>query len=207
MEKIDKVIFSGSLSSLLRNSKSKFPNKNFLKSCEKKYNSIKNRLNKENNKIKIGFSWFSKRKHFGEAKSIKLNDFLPIFNIPNFLFINLQYDSNIKDIKKFSQKKNLNIISIQEIDLFNDLENTSALLSNLDLFITISSTTAHLAGALGVPTYLIKPKNHASFHYWFQPSFITPWYHSVKLFSQKKGTKETIQNIKKEIEKKFKINA
>ena len=65
----------------------------------------------------------------------------------------------------------------------------------MDLFVTVSNSTAHLAGAVGVPTFLIKPPNHATFHYWNQKNEKTPWYNSIKLFDNKNA----IQNIKKEI--------
>ena len=81
-------------------------------------------------------------------------------------------------------KNKINII--EKIDLYNDFESIAGLLCNLDLFITVSNSTAHLAGALGVPTWLIRPRNHAVFHYWNQPKELTPWYPSLKLFSYKR---------------------
>ena len=55
----------------------------------------------------------------------------------------------------------------------------------MDIFITISNSTAHLAGSLGVKTLLIKPYNYALFHYWNQKSNKTPWYNSVELIERK----------------------
>ena len=69
--------------------------------------------------------------------------------------------------------------------MYNDLESIASLLKSLDLFITVSNSTAHLAGALGIKTLLIKPTNHAVFHYWDQPSNKTPWYKSIKLIERK----------------------
>ena len=204
IKNIDKVILSSNLPSALRNSINDFPNKKFLMPNKSNLDFVKKILDKKNDKIKIGFSWLSKRKYFGDAKSIELKSLLPILQLSKFSFVNLQYNSNKKEIEKFSNKEKINIINISEIDLFNDFEKTAALLCNIDLFVTISSTTAHLAGALGVPTFLIKPKNNASFHYWFQPSNSTPWYPSVKLFSQNNGIEKTIKVIKTDIEKKFK---
>ena len=40
------------------------------------------------------------------------------------------------------------------------------LLKNLDLFITVSNSTAHFAGALGIPTILICPKKSSTYYYW-----------------------------------------
>ena len=132
-----------------------------------------------------------------------INSFLPILKMPEISFINLQYGNYEKEIEDLNTKEKLKIMNYPNIDLFNDFENLAALLVNLDLFITISSSTAHLAGGLGVPTWLIKPKNNASFHYWFQPNDKTPWYPSITLFSQTKGCKDTIKKIKNKISEKF----
>ena len=80
-------------------------------------------------------------------------------------------------------------------NLFNDLDSVAALLKNLDLFITVSNSTAHLAGSLGVKTLLIKPPNHCAFHYWNQPKDNTPWYNSIKIMSSDKGTEDVINKI------------
>ena len=88
---------------------------------------------------------------------------------------------------------------------FITFENVSALLSSLDLFITVSNSTTHLAGALNVPTLLIKPKSFAIFHYWNQPKDSTPWYSSIKLLEQTKNPKELIANLIKIIQLKIEL--
>ena len=119
--------------------------------------------------------------------------------------INLQYGDTSEELKKFNNKEKTDIKTIKDIDLFNDFESIAALLENLDLFITVSNSTAHLAGSLGIPTWLIKPKNHATFFYWNQNNNKTPWYNSIKIFSTKNKYEETILEIKKELIKKFRI--
>ena len=78
------------------------------------------------------------------------------------------------------------------------------MLKNLDLFINTGNSTSHVAGALGVESWTIKPQPHFSLHYWHQPGNTVPWYSNIKLFSIDKGWKNTIQNIKSELIKKFK---
>ena len=68
--------------------------------------------------------------------------------------------------------------------MFNNFSGLANLLKNLDLFVTVSNSTAHLASALGVRTILIKPANHASFHYWDYEDGKTPWYKSVNIISK-----------------------
>ena len=115
----------------------------------------------------------------------------------------MQYGDTKEELNTFKQKSNIEIINIDEVDLFNDFESIAALLKNLDLYIAVSNSTAHLSAALGVPTWIIKPKIHAVFHYWNQPNNTTPWYSSVKLFSYKNGWEETMQKIKQELLENF----
>ena len=69
--------------------------------------------------------------------------------------------------------------------MFNNFVGLANLLSNLDILVTVSNSTAHLAGALGVKTLLIKPANHASYHYWNYPDNNTPWYKSIRMIEKK----------------------
>ena len=86
------------------------------------------------------------------------------------------------------------------MDLYKNLVGVASLLKNLDLFISVSNSTAHLAGALGVKTLLIKPFNHATYHYWNQPNSKTPWYDSIMLINKENLNQE--QNIiKKNLDK------
>jgi len=203
LKNFDAVVYAGSLGKLFRNNIDDFSKNNFLSVDSKKYSEIQSMLNKIDNKPKIGISWRSKRKQYGEAKSIDLDLLKPILQLKQFTFINLQYGETKLEILEFNKKNNANIITFNNIDLFNDFESIAALLKNLNLFITVSNSTTHLAGALGVPTWLIKPKNHATFHYWNQPNNNTPWYSSIKIFSSQQNSTNTIANIKRELLKKF----
>ena len=152
---------------------------------------------------KIGISWISKRERYGKDKSINLNLLKPILKLQKYSFINLQYGDTKDELQDFEKNERIKIHAIQDIDLFNDFESIASLLKNLDLLISVSNSTAHVAAALGVPTWIIKPKNHATFHYWNQPKNTTPWYPSVKLYSYFDGWKKTIEMVKNDLEKKF----
>ena len=203
LKKFDYIIYAGSLGKLFRNNISDFNKKNFLIADKNKTQKISKKINRILKKIKIGISWRSKNETYGIDKSVDLNLFLPILNLDKFSFINLQYGNTKEELYNFKKNSNIEILNIDEIDLFNDFESIAALLKSLDLYIAVSNSTAHLAASLGVPTWIIKPKIHAVFHYWNQPSNKTPWYESVRLFSQEEGLEKTIQEIKKELLKKF----
>ena len=64
----------------------------------------------------------------------------------------------------------------------SDMADTAAALSTLDLVITIDSAVAHLAGGMGVPTWLMV--QHVADWRWLEGRSDTPWYPSVRLFRQ-----------------------
>lgn len=66
--------------------------------------------------------------------------------------------------------------------LLNDYGDTAAALSQLDLLISVDTAVAHLAGALGVPTWLLLPFN-ADWRWGLERDY-SPWYPSLRLFRQ-----------------------
>ena len=203
LNKFDKVIFAGSLGKIFRNKLEDFDQKPFLDIDPKQINKINNWLKNIKNDLLIGISWKSKNLDVGEVKSLELETLEPLLRNKNFTFINLQYGNTSDEVKKFEDKYNIKIITLKELDLFNDFESISIILKKLKLFISVSNSTAHLAGALGVETWLIKPAQHAVFHYWNQPDNQTPWYKSIKLYSFNKTWSNTVKNLCFDFDKKF----
>ena len=136
-------------------------------------------------KYKIGLSWKSFSDKFATDKSLNLKDLNKIFSLTNCDIFNLQYGVVEDEINSFNKNAKNKLLEIEGLDLFNDFEGIASLLKSLDVFVTISNSTAHLAGALGVKTILIKPENFAVFHYWNQKNNKTPWYSSVELVDKK----------------------
>jgi hypothetical protein len=54
----------------------------------------------------------------------------------------------------------------------------------LDLVITVSNTAAHVAGALGVPCWMLAPCGRATLWHWFAGRADSPWYPSMRIFRQ-----------------------
>lgn len=67
-------------------------------------------------------------------------------------------------------------------DTIADFTDTAALLAGVDLLITVDSAVAHLAGAMGVRTWLLLPANPD--YRWMLERTDTPWYPSVQLWRQ-----------------------
>jgi ADP-heptose:LPS heptosyltransferase len=64
----------------------------------------------------------------------------------------------------------------------SDFADTTTLISALDLVITIDTAVAHLAGALGKPTWVLLP--FASDWRWLRDRSDSPWYPTMRLFRQ-----------------------
>ena len=193
------VIMAGTLGRLFRNSIEDFPKYNYLVANPEVEKEILIKMNKISDKKKIGISWKSKREFLGEGKSLSLEVLSPLLCNDNFEFINLQYGDVEEEINAFNKKHNKKIHTLADVDLFNDFVRIIAVMKQLDLFISVSNSTTHLAGAANIKTCLIKPKAHALFHYWNQPTNSTPWYPSIKIFNQQKDPSRLINELKKEL--------
>ncbi len=181
---IDYVIYAGSLGKFYRKDISNFYKGAFMKIDEKNYEEMKKKLFVYKKKFKIGLSWKSFNNRYAIDKSLNLQDFKNIFKLTNCDIFNLQYGDVKDEIIKFNKNAKNKLLGVDNLDLYNDFESIASLLKSLDVFVSISNSTAHLAGSLGVKTILIKPDNFALFHYWNQKSNKTPWYNSIELVNK-----------------------
>ena len=179
LHEFDNILYAGSLTKYFRNKESDFNIKPYLKTSTKLDNEFNSILSKFNDKKKIGISWKSIFNIFGSLKSLELNDFIKLYN-QDRAFFNLQYGNNIKEINKFKESGK-SIYNFDNVDLFNDFNSLISILKNLDVFVTVSNSTAHFAGALGVPTILICPKKSSTYYYWDYEDGKTPWYNSISI--------------------------
>jgi len=140
----------------------------------------------KNKNKKIGLSWSSVNKSNGKDKSLPLIDYAPILNIPNLNFISLQYGDVIQDIQDTEKNLGINLYYDKNLDYFNDISKLSALIKECDYVVTTSNVTAHLAGSLGVKTFVLVPKSHGKMWYWFSQDDKCIWYPSIQLIHQSK---------------------
>lgn len=131
----------------------------------------------------IGISWRSSAENFAKEKSTALSEWVEILRTPGVRFINLQYGATAGELDNLKSKFGLEIEQPQ-IDLKNDLDGLAWLISSCSRVITVSSVVAHLAGALGVPTWVLVSAGTGKFWYWGLQSR-TPFYPSVELIRQK----------------------
>ena len=147
----------------------------YLKADEQKAEKYKKEFF-DNNKVKVGIFWQGNLKVF-PYRSMKLAEMSKLFELTNCQFYSCQKGDGIEQLKDYN-----NIIDLGST--FNDYTDTAAALKNLDILVTIDSSILHLAGAMGVKTYLLLPV--ASEWRWFEDTKTTPWYDSVEIFKQEK---------------------
>lgn len=137
--------------------------------------------------IKVGVSWWSPI----EAKNVPLEDFEPLYKSDDISCVNLQYGNKGNDA-----------LIRPQIDLNNDLDTIAAVINACDYVVTISNTVAHIAGALGKPTYLLLTNGKKRHFYWD-----LPFYSSVTRINKEDNQtwKEIIFKIKLDIENKANI--
>lgn len=119
------------------------------------------------------------------SKSVHLNYFAPLFELPNVSIYCLQFVHGLDQIANFAYKDKL----IQFDSSFDNANgrfmDTAALMHNLDLIISVDTGTCHLAAAMNIPTWIILP--YPSDWRWLLNRSDSPWYPSVKLFRQQES--------------------
>ena len=78
----------------------------------------------------------------------------------------------------------------------SNYKDTAQLLKGIDILVTIDSSIVHMAGALGVKTFLLLP--YTAEWRWFNDNYSTPWYQSVRIFKQSSSSSwdEVINQVK-----------
>ena len=185
---IDYQIPIGSLGRWLRSTTKNFKVKNqsYLQACPEKSAKLKKKYKKlAGNKPLIGISWKSRNQNFGEAKSTPLKFWIPILSRQDCFFINLQYGNVKQEIEEhISNKSDISLYLDNDIDPLENLDDFAAQVAALDLVISTSNATVHMAGALGKTVWNLL--RYMPSWRWMLNKRDTLWYPSMKLFRQNK---------------------
>jgi hypothetical protein len=133
--------------------------------------------------LNVGLSWQS----INPLKTAQLHDFNPLFGLPECGFIDLQYGDTRQERLSVKHALGVSVTRLEEVDNSNDIDGLAALITACDAVVTVSNTTAHLAGALGKPTWVLVPFGNARIWYWFRDRPESPWYPHVHVRRQAKG--------------------
>ena len=93
-------------------------------------------------------------------------------------FISLQKEIRAEDLAHVERMPQLRRVG----ETLGDFSDTAALLQSLDLVISVDTSVAHLAGALGRPVWILLP--YVPDWRWMRAREDSPWYPSARLFRQ-----------------------
>ena len=148
------------------------------------------------NRLTVGINWAGKPTHKNDHnRSIDLASLTALLDIADIRFVSLQKGPRAHDIAHLG----LQPLLFNYDGLLQDFADTSALMQGVDLLITVDTSVAHLAGALGRPVWVLIPE--VPDWRWMKNRTDSPWYPSMKLYRQEKSGDwgKTIAQIKADL--------
>jgi hypothetical protein len=130
-------------------------------------------------RLRVGIAWSGRARHPNDARrSIPAPVFAALLDCPGVDFVAVQTGVAAGDAAVFAQHGSF----VDRSAELADFADTAALMSCLDLVVTVDSSPAHLAGALGRPVWVLLPHNPD--WRWLLGREDSPWYPTARLFRQ-----------------------
>ncbi|MGD0958242.1 MAG: tetratricopeptide repeat protein [Methylomonas sp.] len=132
--------------------------------------------------FRIGLVWKGASGHKNDAnRSIpSLKHLAPLWSIPGAVFISLQKENGEEEALSPPAGQSLIVLGTD----INDFSDTAAIITLLDLVISVDTAIAHLAGALNKPCWVLLPAVGTDWR-WLHDRKDSPWYPKImRLFKQ-----------------------
>jgi tetratricopeptide (TPR) repeat protein len=184
---IDHQVAAGSLPQFLRPALANFPRRHatngaYLTAKPEREAYWKQELAKLGPGLKVGVCWRSSRiKGELALHCTRLNQWGEVLRVPGVHFVNLQYDQCEAELAEAESLFPVKIRRYPEVDMFDDLEETAALMRGLDLVIGTGTSVSILSAALGVRTWQLNYEADWQCH--GLPH--NPWYPSMRNYPRK----------------------
>ena len=184
-EEYDSQIAIGSLPKYLRQDVNDFKSSaaGWLRADVDKIKMLREKLRADTTDKIIGISWrtmaaVQKSKH----RNIALSDLIECLGQTPAKLVSLQYGDVTEEVTRLSCDTGINVLQMEEIDNFREIDNFAALISACDLVISIDNFTVHLAGSLGIDTRVLLPR--VADVRWGLNTNDSYWYDSLTLYRQ-----------------------
>jgi tetratricopeptide (TPR) repeat protein len=129
----------------------------------------------------VGLAWYTKNRSKGCDRSIDLSLFASLFARPDIRWISLQYGDH-DELESQAAEAGAPILIDRSVHQLSNIDAFAAQVAAMDMVVTIDNSTAHLAGALGVPAFVLLP--FVSDWRWLQAREDSPWYPTLRLLRQ-----------------------
>jgi tetratricopeptide (TPR) repeat protein len=142
------------------------------------------RINPPAGGLAVGLAWATNPdnaqmyRHKSVAVELLMPPLLQLVDLGLIQLHSLQVGSDAQQLLPW---RDVSVISDWSTHL-TDFSDTAYVINQLDLVISVDTAVAHLAGALGVPVFLLLP--HNADYRWLRSRNDTPWYPKMRLFRQ-----------------------
>jgi tetratricopeptide (TPR) repeat protein len=181
-KKFDARVSMGQLAEFYRLKDSAFTGEPYLKPNPQMAMQWRVLLDSLGDKPKIGISWTGGLPHTGQRRrSVTLDTYAPLFKSFDAEWVSLQYKE--PEVASAESKYGIRIHDWDWGTRVFDYDQTVALISQLDLVISVCTTVVHAAGGLGKECWCLVPA-HPMWRYLKEGEWF-PWARSVRLYRQK----------------------
>jgi len=129
----------------------------------------------------IGLAWRTRNARSGRKRSIDLATLAPLFSESRLKWISLQY-GDPTELEAEAHAAGAPLVIDRSVDQLSNIDRFAAQVAAMDLVIAIDNSTAHLAAALGRPTWLLLP--FAPDWRWLLGTEHSLWYPTLRIFRQ-----------------------
>ncbi len=131
--------------------------------------------------LKVGLIWKGNPQHENDIRRSlpELATLAPLWSVPGVTFVSLQKGQGGDEASQPPPDQPLVALGVD----MKDFADTAAIMNQLDLVISVDTSSAHLAGALGKPCWVLLPAIGSDWR-WQLERTDTPWYPSLRLFRQ-----------------------
>jgi len=157
-------------------------------------------------KYKIGLCWHVDPEHELDKspwskRNIEAKQFVPLAQISGVSFYSLQKVNGEDQLKQVPENFTVHTFGYNFDEKHGRFMDTAAVIANLDLIITVDTSIAHVAGAMGKNVWMLLP--YSPDPRWYDEGNNSKWYPTMKLFRQPKpyDWHSVIENIKSDLKK------
>jgi len=127
--------------------------------------------------LRVGLNWTGSPTHrMNGLRSISLRQLEVLFDLPGVHFFSLQMGPGAEELEPYAEKLH------DLAPVTSEMADTAAQMEHLDLVITIDTSIAHLAGAIGLPVWILL--NEVPDWRWMLHRADSPWYPTARLIRQ-----------------------
>jgi tetratricopeptide (TPR) repeat protein len=147
--------------------------------------------------LKVGITWAGNVKHLLDSlRSMKLKDLSELFQLPHITFYALQ--TPVPECDREFLDSLGNVLNLEE--RLTDYYETACFVRQMDVIVSVDTSVAHLAGALGKAVWTLLP--FSPDWRWGLEGEQTPWYPNMRLFRQteKENWKPVVARVASELE-------